>query len=241
MLELTAREVERMEIGSFGNSRVDSKVINKVIRAVPELPKAVTVWQKVKYFGIPKAGVDRSLNAWRFRNLVNLKRAFFKIALAEFVGIPHFYGELYLKKISAGQVDDLGLASLRLITTNGVGFIVDAFENLVELEIMKFHGIGTGTNAENASDSALQTELTTQYNPDNTRATGTTSETSSNIYQSIGTNAVDAGVAITEHGLMSVSTSGSGVLFDRSVFSAVNLASGDSLQSTYLGTFNSGG
>ena len=43
---------------------------------------------------------------------------------------------------------DYGVASYRVVTNNGVGFIVDAFQNLVEAEIMNYHGVGTGTNAE---------------------------------------------------------------------------------------------
>lgn len=140
-----------------------------------------------------------------------------------------------------GRREGLGIVSRKVVTTTGVGFLVDAFQNLTELENMKFHGIGTGTNAEAVGDTALQTELTTQYNPDNTRATGTTTENAANIYRTVGTNAVDAAAAITEHGVLSQAAVGGGVLFDRSVFSVVNLASGDSLQSTYDATFSAGG
>lgn len=139
-----------------------------------------------------------------------------------------------------GKREELGIVSRKVVTTAGVGFIVDAFQNIVELENMKYHGIGTGGTAEATGDTALVTELTTQYNPDGTRATGTTTETSANIYRTVATNTVDAAVAITEHGIFSQATVG-GVLFDRSLFSVVNLASGDSLQSTYDATFNAGG
>jgi hypothetical protein len=139
-------------------------------------------------------------------------------------------------------ISDLGLVSLKLVTTAGVNFIVDAFQNLVELELMRFHGIGTGTNAEAVGDVALQTELTTQYNPDSTRATGSLAEgASANIFRTLGTNTVDASVAITEHGILTQAATGAGTLLDRSVFSAINLASADSLQSTYDLTVNSGG
>lgn len=139
-----------------------------------------------------------------------------------------------------GAREELGIVSRKVVTTTGVGFIVDAFQNLVELENMKYHGIGTGGTAEATGDSALVTELTTQYNPDGTRATGTTTETSANIYRTVATNTVDAAAAITEHGIFSQATVG-GVLFDRSLFSVVNLANGDSLQSTYDATFSAGG
>lgn len=131
-----------------------------------------------------------------------------------------------------GTVEELGLVSRRVVTNAGVGFIVDAFQNLVELENMNFHASGTGTNAEAAGDTALQTEV-------ESRATGTQSEPASNQYRTVGTVTYTAIRAITEHGLFSASSAGT--LFDRSVFSAVNVLSGDSIQFTYTVTFNSGG
>lgn len=179
--------------------------------------------------------------AYRRRNAVNLVRGFRHIRLAEQWGLPTFYGSLYAKILRAdGSEVDLGLISTRVVTNNGVGFIVDAFQNLVEPENMKFHGIGTGTTAEAVGDTALVTELTTQYSPDNTRATGSTTETSSNIYRTVGTNAVDATVAITEHGIFTQAATGGGTLLDRSVFAAINLVSGDSLQTTYDLTLTAG-
>jgi hypothetical protein len=122
------------------------------------------------------------------------------------------------------------------------GFIVDAAQNLTELENMKYHGLGTNNTAESASDTTLNTELTTAYNPDNTRATGTTTEgASANIYKTVGTNTVDGSASVVEHGIFSQAATGGGVLLDRSVFSTVSLSSGDALQSSYELTFNSGG
>jgi hypothetical protein len=137
--------------------------------------------------------------------------------------------------------EDFGLVSCQVITNNGVAHIVDAFQNTVELEVMNYHGIGTGNTAEAAGDSALVTESTTALNPDNTRATGTQSEPATNQYRSVGTLTADASIAAVEHGLFSQSATGGGVLFDRSVFSVINLASGDSIQTTYTVTFSAGG
>jgi len=153
------------------------------------------------------------------------------------------YGALYLRVFRAdGCVDDLGLASLRVVTDTGVGYIVDAFQNSVELENMKYHGFGTGTGNEAAGDTALGTELTTQYATDSTRPTGTTTEgATANIYRTVATLSPDSGgtLAITEHGVFSANAAG--VLLDRSKFSAVNLVAGaDSLQATYDLTFTSG-
>lgn len=140
-----------------------------------------------------------------------------------------------------GLAFDHGVVSRKVVTNNGVALIVDALDNTLADATIKYHGLGTGTNAEAAADSALQTELTTQYNPDNTRATGTFSQPSANVSQSVATNTVDASAAVTEHGVLSQAATGGGTLLDRSQFSVVNLASGDSLQSTYQLTFTSGG
>lgn len=138
-------------------------------------------------------------------------------------------------------VEDHGIVSRRVVTTVGVGYIVDAFQNLVELENMKYHGLGTGGTAEASGDTALVTELTTEYTG-NVRATGTTTESSSTVYQTVATNTLDSGTpAVTEHGVFSASSAG--VLLDRSLFSAINLvgANGDALQSTYSLTCSAGG
>lgn len=141
--------------------------------------------------------------------------------------------------------EEYGVVCRKVITTAGVNFLVDAFQNSTELENLKYHGIGTGNTAEAAGDTALVTELTTEYNPNSTRATGTTTEgASANIYRTVGTNTLDSGTpAITEHGVFSQAATGGGTLWDRSVFSAINLdgTAGDGLQSTYEATFSSGG
>lgn len=190
----------------------------------------------------PKRANSVEAADWRADNRSRVCKQARRPRLAERLGLPGLYGVLFIRKHEAatGLWHDLGLASLRVVTNNGVGFIVDAFENLVELENMKYHGIGIGTTAEAAADSALVTEITTGLNPDNTRATGTTAETSANIFQTVATNTVDATVAITEHGIFSQAATGGGVLLDRSVFAAVNEVSGDSIQTDYRLTLTAG-
>ncbi len=82
-------------------------------------------------------------------------------------------------------------------------------------------------------------------NPDSVRATGTQVAFASNIYQTVATNNVDSAVAIAEHGIFSqaavAAASGVNVLLDRSQFAAVNLASGDGIQTDYRLTFAAGG
>lgn len=94
---------------------------------------------------------------------------------------------------------------------------------------MQYIGLGTGTNAANASDTALQTEL-------GTRVAGTLTP-SSNVWQNVASfgPGVDTG-AITESGIFSASTSGT--LFARQTFAVINKGAGDSLQVTWQVTFS---
>lgn len=150
-------------------------------------------------------------------------------------GLMPVYGELRARVRRAdGSWIDYGLLGRHLIVTAGKNFVTDAWQNLVELEIMKYHGVGTGTTAAAAGDTALQTESTTALNPDSTRATGSLTEgASANVFRTVGTVTFDGSAAITEWGLLSQAATGGGTLFDRQVFSAINVASGDSIQFTY--------
>lgn len=146
--------------------------------------------------------------------------------------------ELTLRRL--GQpAEHLGIVGRKVVTDVGVGYIVDAFQNSVELENMKYHSLGTGSTAEAAGDTALVTELTTEYTG-NVRATGTTTESAANAYQTVATNTLDGtpGAALREHGIHSASSAG--VLLDRTVFAAITLSSGDALTSTYTLTFTAG-
>lgn len=203
---------------------------------------------EIDYYGMPQKDLPVEINAWRRANKKNLQRGMRDVLTARKFKLPHFYGQLWLSKISRdGERTDLGLASLRVVTTVGVNFIVDAFQNIKEVEDMKFHGLGTGAGAEAVGDTILNAELTTAYNNGgDLRATGTLTEgASANIYRTVATNTVDAAVAVTEHGIFSQAAtgaaSGTNVLLDRSLFAAVNLAIGDQLQSTYDLTIAAGG
>lgn len=139
------------------------------------------------------------------------------------------------------KLEHYGLVSEKVVTTVGGGYIVDAFQNSVELENMKFHGLGTGSTAEAAGDTALVTELTTEYTG-NVRATGTTTEVSALVYQTVATNTLDSGTPnLREHGIFSASSAG--VLLDRSVFAGIALDGtvGDALTTDYRLTFTAGG
>lgn len=140
------------------------------------------------------------------------------------------------------RYENLGLLSTKVITDAGVAFLVDDWDNNgTDLTNLNFHGCGTGTTAEDQTQTALVTECTTVLNPDNTRATGTRSQPAANQYRTVGTPSFDGAAAVTEHGIFSQAATGGGTMWDRSVFSAINVASGDSIQFTYTCTVSAGG
>jgi len=152
-------------------------------------------------------------------------------------------GRLYISVIRAnGGVEHFGLVSTKVVTDAGVAYIVDDWDGgAATIDAFNFHGCGTGGAAEAASNTTLTTESTTILNPDNLRATGTKSQPSANIMRSVGTLTFDGAGAITEHGLFSDVDVAEGTLLDRSLFSAVNVGNGDSIQFTYSLTLSAGG
>lgn len=127
---------------------------------------------------------------------------------------------------------DLGVVSRKVITTVGVNFLATAFINTVEPEVINFHDSGTGAGAEAVGNTTI-----TAAGP--SRVSGTQSNPSANVYRSVATISYTGTLAITEHGLFTASTSGT--LWDRSLFSAINVVNGDSIQFTYDLTLTAGG
>ena len=92
--------------------------------------------------------------------------------------------------------------------------------------------VGTGTTAASTADTALQTETSTSGL---TRAAGTvslvTTSQTNDTAQVTNTFSVTGTVAVTESGVLNASSSGT--LLCHQVFSAINVASGDSLAITW--------
>lgn len=140
-----------------------------------------------------------------------------------------------------GEHEYWGVVSHKVITDAAVAVFIDALQGMASINTWNYHGAGTGTNAEQASDSTLQTELTTQYVVNNTRPTGLVSEPAVNQYRTQATITVDASVTIQEHGVFSQAATSGGILLDRSLTGGQALASGDGLLATYMFQLASGG
>ena len=131
------------------------------------------------------------------------------------------------KHIRNGEVIGTREILNKKVTT---AFVNDIVDNLIAETTAfgdyKFHDSGTGVVAENNSDTGLGTASGIA------RATGTQVEGDNTYeYESVATITYDGAYAITEHGLFNIATAG--ILMDRTVFSAINVADGDQIEFTF--------
>lgn len=156
-------------------------------------------------------------------------------ALAHRFGLLTAYAELEAVHIKAnGEKVQYGVVSRRVVTNAFVAFVVDQLQTETSVfGDFKFHDSGVGTTAEAAGDTGIETT------DGESRATGTQTESATNAYRSVGTISYTTTKAITEHGLFNDASAGT--LMDRSVFSAINVVNGDSIQFTYTLTLTAGG
>ena len=145
------------------------------------------------------------------------------------LGVPVIKVELHARHYIAAENrwEDVGLLGRHLV----VDAFIDDMTALLAAGVLgnfndfKFHDSGVGTTAENAGDTAIETTDA------ESRDTGTQVNVGSGVYRSVGTIAYSSTKAITEHGLFDEVTAGG--LLDRTVFAAINVVSGDSIQFTY--------
>ena len=191
--------------------------------------------------GIVKISTPQAPLSWRVSNV--LRWEYIKGWLATFVlapiankfGIMTALGKLEAVLIKAdGRKVNYGVLGYRVVTTAFVSFVVDQLQTESSLfGDFKYHDSGVGTTAENVTDTAMETT------DGESRATGTQTESAATAYRSVGTISYTTTKAITEHGLFNDATTGT--LMDRTVFSAVNVVNGDSIQFTYTLTVSAGG
>lgn len=136
-----------------------------------------------------------------------------------------------------GTQVDLGRIGAYLYTNAGMAYVAGAVSGATTTPSnMKYGGFGTGTTAAAATQTALVTEISSDYATASTRPTGTQSRSTTSVtndtYKCVATCSPTASVAITEFGLFDQAATGGGTMLDREVFSAINLTSSDSLQMT---------
>jgi hypothetical protein len=183
---------------------------------------------------------ERAPLYWQVRNTMRL--AFVVGWLGYHLG--HLYSKVFgapvlLGKLEAvirrrdGSVIDYGVLGYRVVTTAFVNFVVDQLQTETSVfGDFKYHDGGVGTTAENITNTTMETT------DGESRSAGTQTESAANAYQSVGTIAYTTTKAITEHGLFNDATAGT--LMDRTVFAAINVVNGDSIQFTYTLTLTAG-
>lgn len=143
-------------------------------------------------------------------------------------GLVTFTAALKARKLAKdGTIEDFGVVSTKLVTDAFINYLVDQLQaSTGGIAGFSYHGSGISSTAENASQTALISEIAV------TRVNGTQGEgTTPNIYSAMGTQYYDASYAVVEHGLFNAASSGT--LMDRSVFAAINVGSGDGIEFTY--------
>ena len=178
---------------------------------------------------------------WKYRIINALRlpwiRGYLATQLAKLVSVAGFmsmYSELSAVKINKdGTRENFGVLGRRVVTTAFVNFVVDQLQTETAVfGDFKFHDSGVGVTGELIGDTGIETT------DGESRATGTQTESAANAYRSVGTIAYTTTKAITEHGLFNDATTGT--LMDRTVFSALNVVNGDSIQFTYTLTLTAG-
>jgi hypothetical protein len=174
--------------------------------------------------------------AWRMKNFRHWFRGWWRRQAADFLKLAYMHGELAVVHVKAdGSRVNYGTVSHRVVTTAYVtALATNQFDgSSPDLADFDYHDCGTGTNAEAAGDTALQTPY------GGSRTDGTPTNPGAGQYRNTGTINFTGSLAITEHGLFSASSSGT--LMDRSVFAAINVGNGDAIEFAYTITYSAGG
>ena len=140
-----------------------------------------------------------------------------------------------IKRLADGTLIDYGIIGYREVTDAGVAFLVDDWTNdATDITDFDYHACGTDNTAEDQTDTALVSEETVNTS----REVGTPTQPSANVLKSTATQDFTGATAVVEHGLLSAVSSGT--LWDRTVFSVINVGNGESITWEYSVTFTAG-
>ena len=175
--------------------------------------------------------------ARNIRSLAKSAKVITGAAVAHQMGLLSVYGSLHARVCRrGGRMENLGLLGMRVVTDLGVAHLVDDWaDGSGNIENFNYHDSGTTNTAENQTDAALAAEA-----GPTTRATGVKSQPSANILRSVGTINYTGTLGIVEHGLFSTAARTTDLLWDRTVFTVINVESGDSIEFTYNCTMTAG-
>lgn len=139
------------------------------------------------------------------------------------------YG-VVLPFVTGRWVNEMEISNL--ITNAGMAGVASRINGAGSEAAFTYIAVGTGTNAANASDTTLQTELAASgLSRAAATASRVTTDQTNDTAQLVLTYTVTGTAAVTESGVFNASSSG--VLLCRQTFSAINVVNGDSLQVTW--------
>lgn len=122
-----------------------------------------------------------------------------------------------------------------LIPTAGKALVAGRINGSGSPAAATYIGIGTGTTAAAAGDTALEAEKSASGGASTTHTSATaslvTTDTTNDTAQLVATFSITGTIAITESGVFNASADGT--MLARQTFSAINVVSGDSLQLTW--------
>ena len=174
------------------------------------------------------------LQQW-LRTLPGMVTYYLALGFSRLTGVAVLLGKLEGLLVKAdGTRVNLGVLGYKMVTT---AFCTDLCSALLAADAnfpnFDYHDCGTGVTAEAIGDTTLQTPY------GGARTNGTPTNPTGVTYREVGTISFAGPFAITEHGLFKAAAGNT--LFDRTVFSVVNVVSGDSIQFTYTFTATAGG
>lgn len=159
----------------------------------------------------------------------NIKPLFQENRIAKFfrklgVGLPNI-SFLFGKWVKEMQLSNL-------VTNAGAAGVASRINGAGSEAVFDYIAIGTGTTAANVADTTLETEIASGGGSRaQGAATRVTTDVTDDTAQLVKTFSFTAGFAVTESGVLNAASTG--VLLARQVFSAINVANGDSLQITW--------
>jgi len=119
-----------------------------------------------------------------------------------------------------------------LVTNAGMAGVASRINGAGAEAAFTYIAIGIGATAANVADTTLGSEITTGGGERaNSTASRTTTDVTNDTATLVNTFSFTASFAITESGVLNAASTG--VLLCRQVFSAINVANGDSLQVTW--------
>ena len=143
-------------------------------------------------------------------------------------------GRVLIEHLRNGQVIETRLGP-NLIVDAGKAGIASRINGAGSEAAFTYIGIGAGTTAAAAGDTALEAEKAEDGTPTTTHKAATctrvTTTVTNDTAQNVATFTFTGSVAVTESGVFNAASAGT--LLARQVFSVINVASGDSLQVTW--------